>query len=58
MDILRGVRKRRRKEPARKPRKFRLYAPDYKLRVIKLHLEEGVPVPVIQKETGVNRTTI
>jgi transposase len=58
MEFLRGVRKRRRKEPAKKERRFRLFTSDFKLRAVKLHLEEGVPAALIRQETGVSENTI
>ena len=58
MEIFNSVRKWKRKGPGKKKRKFHHYAFDLKLRTVKLHLEEGVPVSLIEKETGVTRKTI
>ena len=55
MDILRGVRKSRRKSRRGKRRN---YGFDYKLRAVKLHLEEGVPVALVCEETGMPRGTM
>ncbi len=51
MEFLRSIRKATRKTA-------RPYAFEYRLRAVKLYLEEGVPIVVIHRETGVGQQTI
>ena len=58
MEFIRGIRKRGRKKPGKGGKKSRFYAFDYKLRAVKLHLEDGVPVALICQKTGVYKGTL
>lgn len=53
MEIFKGVKKKHRGN-----KKARQYRYEFKLRVVKLYLEEGVPVSLIHKETGVAKETL
>ena len=58
MDLLKGGKKRRKKGKKGGKKRSWAYGYEFKLRAVKLYLEEGVPIRLICRDTGVSKGTL
>ena len=58
MENVKEVKRRKKNKKGKESRFGKRYGFDLKIRCVKLHLEEGVPVSLLSKEVGVSKSVV